>query len=150
MEGQVSGFNLFEESLKDYHIELWNEGIAFVRKIPDPVNIIRPLQGGKVIGARTAKEWVDWGGFLPGGRAVWHESKETKRSGLYRSLFKPHQLSFLILAGQHGCLTFVTIRSSESGLSYAVPWERLADMPLRWEKLEDYQLRGVRWAEVLL
>lgn len=147
----MSKFNHWEESINDYQKQLWADGIAFVQKIPDPVNIVRHLGYGKVIGQLTSARWVDWGGFAPGGRSIWHESKETNhKTGIYASIFKPHQLSYLLLAGENGCISFITIRSSAHDICFAIPWKALAYLPLKWHELDDYMIDGPRWAEVIL
>lgn len=147
----MSGINFWEKSIEDYQKQLWADGIAYVQKVPDPVNIVKNLGRGKVIGQMISSRWVDWGGFVPGVRALFHESKETgHEKGIYKSIFKPHQLSYLMLAGEQGCISFITVRSTELQQGYAIPWELLAYLPLKWHELDEYMIEGPKWAEVIL
>lgn len=149
----MGGFNVTEQAYKDYHEKVLHEqGLAFVQKIDDPVNIAQDLGKGKILGFRARRRWTDWGGFMLAnaptpGRAIYHETKHcpSSHASLRESVFKRHQLSFLTLAGQNSVLAFASVYSERTKLHYAVPWEALAYLPLKWRDLEDFALDGVDW-----
>lgn len=149
----MSGFNFLEEAVKDYHRDLQNRGIAVVKKIPDPVNIIGTMSGGKVIGVRTMREWVDFAGWLRvppwRGVAVFLEAKDILGASLSRSCFnkRPHQISLLEQSAQDGCVSGVVVRSKRLERCYFVPAYLLCEMPLRWATLDKIgsRLDGVQW-----
>lgn len=112
-----------EDMLGIAHNSLGARGIAWIRKIPTPVKVLRPMKDGKFMAVFAGSAGADYVGTLQGGRAVVVEAKELKKgASLPVSRFTQAELDHLTVTEDAGGLAIVFIRRVSDGGLWAIPW----------------------------
>lgn len=125
-----------EDFVEELHEKCEERGIAFVRKLPTPIRVIRRVGGGKVLGHFEEKSGVDYvGHMLDGsGRGVFAEIKRCTSRSFPLSRIEDHQRAELDRAHDAGAVSVVVIvygESLERPVLFAVPWPVVRDAILR-------------------
>jgi hypothetical protein len=119
----------FEAELQETHTYYQRMELAWVCRL----HVRTAMSRGSIV--YLEKAWVDFSGFLPGGRAVLVEAKSRATEAKLWHPDRPHQLSILKQANAVGALGFYLIRN---GLDSA----RL------WIPPDDYNGEGIKLAEL--
>lgn len=85
-----------------------NKGVADVRKVPTPVQIIKSLGGGRVEGRKEKAQWVDYVG-VGHGRVLIFDAKETKKENLPLENLADHQFELLQSWYTQGACAFLIV-----------------------------------------
>jgi recombination protein U len=125
----------FEGYLDDYHDILRARGVADVRKIPTPVQVVKRYQDGSSRGYERSST-VDYSGTLAGGLSVCFDAKSTadERRVYWRSV-KDHQLEYLTAHAELGAIAFVLVECrNPARRQYFIPASVITSSLARGEK----------------
>ena len=151
-----------EDMLNLAHQSMAVRGIAWIRKIPTPIKVLRPMSDGKFLAVFSASAGADYVGTLAGGRAVVVEAKELKKGpSLSARRFTVAEVDHLTNTMEAGGLAIVFVRRVIDGSLWAIPWaEYLAVLDtgrksmnldrapeFRVAKVIDYIEESLRWEE---
>jgi recombination protein U len=135
-----------ERYLDHLHANYARSGLAYLFKVPNPLNPLAPPgKGGIVRGHLMAAVWVDYSGLLKGGRAVAIEAKTFSTGGPSFPLKRitPHQIQCLTIVHELGGLAFLFVRHMKGGVDYLIPVDYLNDLDrrsFRWDAVARYAL----------
>lgn len=122
------------------------KGLAIVDKTPEPMQIVKPLGGGKFVAFFAKHAQPDYKGTLRGGKTVVMEAKYTTTDRLEQGRVKEGQADYLTRHQQLGALCYV-IAGFGSGAVYRIPWDVWKNMKelfgrkyVREEDLKEYQV----------
>lgn len=104
-----------------------SKGIAKIEKTPEPMRVIRRLDGGKFIACFDHAAQPDFKGELYGGRAVVFEAKYSDVPKIQQSRITTKQWKDMETHHQMGALCFILV-SVEMQRFYCVDWEIWRDM----------------------
>lgn len=125
-KAHVAG-QLFEDRLNTAFALYRRQGLADVEKTPEPMKIVKSLDGGKFVAVFEKKAQADYSGVIRGGRPVAFEAKYTSLPRMDQSRVTPEQGEFLERRQSFGTLCFI-LAGFSSGKVYRVPWIVWRDM----------------------
>lgn len=117
----------FEERLDLAFAYYKERGFAIVDKTPEPVKIIRRLDGGRFVACFTKKAQPDYKGTIKGGRSVLYEAKFTRTDRLRQEAVNDVQQDYLTRQTELGARCYV-LAGFRTGNVYRVPWPVWAAM----------------------
>ena len=146
MQNRAAGLifeRMIEKSLGWYE----DEGIMSVKKTPEPMKVIRPLnKNGQFIACYTKPAQVDYSGTISGGRAIRFEAKQTDTGEFKRTRLTEEQMEDLELHQKLGAYCFVLICFGFNNC-YRIPWDIWRDMKqvfgrqyVREEDVSEYRI----------
>jgi len=151
-----------EDMLNLAHQSMAVRGIAWIRKIPTPIKVLRPLGAGKFLAVFSASAGADYVGTLEGGRAVVVEAKELKKGpSLPARRFTGAEVDHLTNTMEAGGLAIVFVRRVIDGSLWAIPWSEYSAIlatgrksmnldkapEFRVAKVIDYIEESLKWEE---
>lgn len=109
------------------------EGIAIIDKTPEPMKIIRRMQGGHFEACFEKRAQPDFKGILKGGQAIVCEVKCTTTAKLHKDVVNKWQAAYLNEAASLGAWCYVIAGFISHGIwnAYKIPWEI-------WSGMEEY------------
>lgn len=117
----------FEDRLNTAFALYRRQGIADIEKTPEPMRVIKRLEGGKFVAVFEKKAQADYSGVLRGGQAVIFEAKYTSSARMEQGRVTPEQVAFLERRQALGARCWV-LAGFGSGNVYRVPWVVWRDM----------------------
>lgn len=102
-------------------------GYASIEKTPEPMKVIKRLEGGRFIACFEKKAQPDYKGTLKGGRAVMFEAKFTDTEKIDKSRVDKDQTDYLQLQHSLGARVYIILGFS-TGNVYRTPWEDWQNM----------------------
>lgn len=117
----------FEELLSHALSFYAEEGIAVIKKTPEPLKPIKSLGGGKFMAVFTKKSQVDFSGTLSGGRAIRFEAKQTDTERFARERLSEEQMDDLEMHSKLGAYCCVMLCFGFDRV-YRIPWVCWKDM----------------------
>ena len=110
-EANFRAINKAKEELRQYVDRSFDyyamKGLAIVDKTPEPMQIVKPLGGGKFVAFFAKHAQPDYKGTLRGGRTVVMEAKYTATDRLEQGRVKEGQADYLTRHQQLGALCYV-------------------------------------------
>lgn len=102
----------------------WYEehGILKAAKTPEPMKVIKRLDGGRFVACFEKKAQVDFSGTLKGGRAIRFEAKQTWGDHFDRKRLSDEQMNDLREHQKLGALCFIVLCFGYKDI-YRVPWD---------------------------
>lgn len=139
-----------------------DQGIAHIRKTPEPMKIIKPLNQEHTLFAAVfeKKAQADYKGVLKGGTGVHFEAKCTSQESIKQSVVTKEQTRDLDLTEALGGVCFVLVGMTRFSQVYKIPWsdwknmkELFGHMYMNEADLRPYRIRytlhGVDFLETL-
>jgi recombination protein U len=139
-----------ERYLDSLHANYARAGLAYLFKVPNPVNITKhPDRAGLIRGHLMAPVWVDYSGLLKGGRGIAIEAKTYGGNDPSFPLnrLKPHQLQCLTMVQAMGGAAFLFVRHMKAGRDYLIPVDYLNGLErrsFRWDDVARYAVTSPR------
>lgn len=124
----------FEERIDSSFAYYAHTGYALVDKTPEPMKVLKRMQGGKFIACFSKKAQPDYKGTIKGGRTVMFEAKYTTQSRLHSDVVSADQSEYLTKATELGARCYV-LAGFEPGEVYRIPWETWASMKQRFGRM---------------
>lgn len=105
------------------------KGIADIRKVPEPMKIIKSLGNGRFVAHFAAKAEPDYKGYFmeDGAGCIMFEAKETDAESILQSAVNPSQTEELERADAAGVIVFVLVSFGNRDF-YRVEWSVWKDM----------------------
>lgn len=119
--------SLIERTCRSYS----KEGVAEIKKTPEPLRVVQPLGKGQFRAVFTKKAQPDFQGTLTGGRSVVFEAKHTQTTNLPFDRVNPEQARDLNTHHKMGALCFILVSFKFEDF-YAIEWLELA--VIKWDK----------------
>lgn len=110
--------SLIERTCRSYS----REGVAEIRKTPEPLRVVQPLGKGQFRAVFTKKAQPDFQGTLTGGRSVVFEAKHTQTTNLPFDRVNPEQARDLDTHHKMGALCFILVSFKFEDF-YAIEWQ---------------------------
>lgn len=111
------------ERLIDYQNKMYDtKGVAYIRKVPTNVRILRTHRNGTLSGHLMAGEFCDYVGVYKG-RAIEFDAKQTKGKSLPFSNVRENQEAALKKVHELGGRAFLIVRFTELGRYFRLNWE---------------------------
>lgn len=151
-----------EGYLDALHATYRRAGRAVIAKVPNPVNITKPVKRGIVTGHLLKPVWVDYTGVVAGGIAVALEAKFTagSRQSWSFSGMSDHQHQTLTSVHKMGGIAALYVRHGRfsrnakvlvSSIDYLIPIafiDGLDKRSFRWDEVERYRVpAGRTWMD---
>lgn len=109
----------------DFYREL---GVVDVRKVPEPMKIIKSLGNGRFVAHFAQKAEPDYKGYsMHGARCIMFEAKETDAESILQTAVNPSQTEALARANASGAWVFVLVSFGNRDF-YRVSWETWENM----------------------
>ncbi|MEK4628090.1 Holliday junction resolvase RecU [Solibacillus sp. FSL R7-0682] len=119
-----------------------NAGVADIRKVPSPVNILK-LTGNRIVGHTEKPTWVDYSGVYDG-RAIIFDAKQTSKTAFPLDNISLHQYDLLKSWSEKGAVTFLLVRFSKYDKYYHLPFRTLK---WAWERAITGGRNSIAFAE---
>lgn len=123
---------VFERLIEGALVRYAEQGIAVIKKTPEPMKVIRRLNGGRFEACFEQKADPDYKGCLaPDGREVIFDAKLTVEDKISRSRVTDRQAEALEAHLAAGAICFVLVGFALGGQAlrvYRVPWVTWRDM----------------------
>lgn len=154
MQARAKGKN-FEERLDRSFSYYRGTGFADIEKTPEPMKVIRRMDGGKFVACFEKKAQPDYKGLIKGGREILMEAKYTDDEKLLQNRVGELQTEYLSRHQELGARCFV-VCGFRSGKVYKVPWNVWLTMKSRFGRKyiteQDIKIYEVQrsWNDVLL
>ena len=127
MKSKKANRGMFLESIIDKTNEFYMlEGIADIRKVPTPFQVIRPYEKNPSmkVGFLKKGNWVDYVG-ISYNKMICFEAKETKGKSLSLSRIPEHQYEFLKSYHNKGAQAFLIVYFSDMDKFYKIYFKTL-------------------------
>ena len=121
-------------------------GKAIIEKTPEPMKVLRRLQGGQFIACFEKKAQPDYKGTTSGGHTIVFEAKHTDEDRIDQSRVSKTQSDSLDRYSEMGAACFILV-SIRMQLFYRIPWSVWKTMKQNYgrkyittEELKQYQV----------
>ena len=104
-----------------------SKGVAKIEKTPEPMKVIRRLDGGKFVACFEKAAQPDFKGELYGGRAVVFEAKYSGTSKIQQSRVTPEQWRSMEGHSRLGAECFILVSFAFQSF-YRIEWAKWRDM----------------------
>lgn len=123
LQGAVSrAKGKYFESRLDSSFEYYAaKGFAAIEKTPEPMRVLKELEGRKFIACFEKKAQPDYKGTIKGGRSVMFEAKFTAAERMEQNRVTEGQTEYLDKQHNLGARCFV-LAGFSSGKVYKIPW----------------------------
>lgn len=154
MQSRAKGKN-FEDRLSRSFEYFRETGYADIEKTPEPMKVIKRMDGGKFIACFEKKAQPDYKGLIKGGREILMEAKYTDSDRMLQDRVGALQTGYMTRHQELGARCFV-VCGFGSGKVYKVPWDIWQTMRSRFGRkyvteidIKRYEVQR-SWNDVLL